>query len=258
MDESLLKKYAAEFNVSEDKLRVLIEDALQKRLGVKPPEPPPEKPPIEPIRRSETQYRPPEVEGGRGRVLVVRAEEELKPAVRRLDDLPTVEARLRHLLRRRRLDEEAARDWNRLREEATGGRQRPREEEPNRTRDEVPGKTRDDTPGRTTDETPNKTTDETPTKTVDRTVERTTERVVVVDRDALRMFIPALPASVFAMPAAAVLAVISRAAGAPIMLAPNIPRPLPRESFANWLDRVFGSGFSWRSLAAQRETFAFA
>ena len=32
-----------------------------------------------------------------------------------------------------------------------------------------------------------------------------------------------------------------------------------RCSFANWLDRVYaGSGFSWRSLAAQRETFVFA
>ena len=279
MDEQLLKKYASEFNVSEDKLRAFIEDVLQGRVGVKPPEPTPEKPPIEPKREQpkppETQFRPPETEGHtvttrEGQVLIVRPkEEEPQLTVKRLDDsnLPTVEARLRYLLRRRRrLDEEAARDWNRLREEATGGQRRTREdtarttdETPGRTTDETPNRTTDNTPDRTTDNTPTKTVDETPTKTVDRTVERVTEKVTVVDRDTLRMFIPLLPASVFAMPAAVVLPLLSRVVGSPIALAPGIPRPLPRESFANWLDRVFaGSGFSWRSLAAQRETFVFA
>jgi hypothetical protein len=73
------------------------------------------------------------------------------------------------------------------------------------------------------------------------------------------MFIPLLPASVFAMPAAVVLPLLSRAVGAPIALAPDLPKPSPRESFGSWLDRVFaGSGFSWRSLAAQKEAFVFA
>ena len=169
-----------------------------------------------------------------------------------------MEARLRYLLRRRRrLEEDAVR--GRSREEVADDRQRLREESPNRTRDEATGKTADEAPGRTRDETPNRTTDETPTKTVDRTVEKVVERVAVVDRDALRMFIPLLPAPLFAMPAAVVLPLLSRAVGTPLALAPDIPRPLPRESFANWLDRVFaGTGFAWRSLAAQREAFVFA
>jgi len=276
MDEALLKKHASEFGMSEDALMARLEGLLQRRVGVKPPETQPEKPPIEPVKPPEqkppvepikqpevkppeAQFRPPEaeVEAGRGQVLIVKPkEEELKPLVRRLEDLPTVEARLRYLLRRRRrLEEDAVR--GRSREEAADDRQRLREESPNRTRD--------DTPGRTRDETPNKTTDEMPTKTVDRTaekvtvVDRTVERVAVVDRDALRMFIPLLPASLFAMPAAVVLPLLSRAVGTPLALAPDIPRPLPRESFANWLDRVFaGTGFAWRSLAAQREAFVFA
>jgi len=45
----------------------------------------------------------------------------------------------------------------------------------------------------------------------------------------------------------------------PVALAPGLPKPSPRESFGAWLDRVFaGTGFKWRSLAAQRETFIFA
>jgi hypothetical protein len=52
---------------------------------------------------------------------------------------------------------------------------------------------------------------------------------------------------------------ISRTVGIPIALAPDIPRPSPREPFGSWLDRVFaGSGFSWRNLAAQKEAFVFA
>jgi hypothetical protein len=274
MDEALLKKYASEFNISEDALRTRLEELLQQHMGVKPPESPPEKPPIEPIRRPElskppeTQFRPPEteVETRGGQVLIVRPEEEPRLTVRRLEDLPSAEARLRYLLRRRRLDEETARDWNRLRSEVD--QQKLRKETPNKTRDEAPsktrdeetsvetGKTRDETPGKTKDEAPSKTVDETPGKTVDRTVER---EVVVLDRNTLRMFIPALPAYVFTLPVPMVLAMISRAVGTPIALAPGLPKPSPRESFANWLDRVYsGSGFSWRSLAAQRETFVFA
>jgi hypothetical protein len=229
---------------------------------VEPIKQPEAKPPIEPIKPPETQFRPPEteVETRGGQVLVVRAEEEPRLTVRRLDDLPTVQARLQYLLRRRRrLDEEAARDWNRLREEADG-QQRPREEarreDTARTTDETPNKTRDETPAKTVDETPNKTADETLAKTADRAVER---EVLVLDRDALRMLIPALPAPIFAMPAAAVLPLLSRIVGMPVALAPGLPKPSPRESFANWLDRVFaGTGFTWRSLAAQREAFVFA
>jgi hypothetical protein len=45
----------------------------------------------------------------------------------------------------------------------------------------------------------------------------------------------------------------------PVALAPGIPRPSPREPFGAWLDRVFaGTGFTWRTLAAQREVFVFA
>jgi hypothetical protein len=109
---------------------------------------------------------------------------------------------------------------------------------------------------------PDQTTVVTPTKTVEREVQKVTEKVrevVVLDRDAIRIIVPALPAPIFAMPATVVLPVISRMLGMPVALAPGIPRPLPRETFGAWLDRVFaGTGFTWRSVAAQRETFVFA
>jgi len=263
MDEQLLKKYATDFNIAEDRLRALIEELLQRRMGVKPPEPPPEKSPIEPIKSPEvqpkppeTQFRPPEVKTRDGQVLIVRPkEEELKPTVTRLDDLPAVQSRLRYLLRR----------W---RDEGTGyrlrgdvdGQQGLREDVPDKTGEKTPTRTRDEAPGKTADEAPNKTADEAPGKTIDTTPTKTADReVLVLDRDALRILIPALPASIFAMPAPAVLAFISRTVGMPVALAPGLPKPSPRESFGAWLDRVFaGTGFTWRSLATQKETFVFA
>jgi hypothetical protein len=170
------------------------------------------------------------------------------------------------LRRRGRLDEEPLR----LRE---GGVKREVEKVPGRTRggnvsekttDIVPDRTTDITPPKTADDTSPKPTNDTPPKLTDRTVvrevERVTEReVLVLDRDAIRMFVPALPAYIFAMPAPTVLAYISRVVGMPIALAPGIPKPSPREPFGSWLDRVFaGTGFSWRNLAAQKETFVFA
>jgi hypothetical protein len=272
-DESLLKKYAGEFGVDVDRLRAFIEDALQARMGVKAPAP--EKPPAEPrsmpekpIERAgpgkEHQFKPPEteVEARGGQVLIVRAkEEELKPLIRRLEELPTVQARPRALLMHRRGRGEAE-------------LQRPRgdevEQTPGKVRDEAvfdrttPNRAADEAPDRTPVTTPDRTTDVTPVKTTDRTVEREVQRVaerevLVLDRDALRLIVPALPASVFAMPVAVVLPMISRIAGMPVALAPGIPRPSPRESFGAWLDRVFaGTGFNWRALAMQKETFVFA
>jgi hypothetical protein len=61
------------------------------------------------------------------------------------------------------------------------------------------------------------------------------------------------------MPAPVALTFISKMVGLPIALAPSLPKPSPRESFGAWLDRVFaGTGFTWRSLAVQKETFVFA
>ena len=274
MDEALLKKYAAEYGIAEDKLRMFIEDALQGRLGVKPPEPAatPERPPIEPAKPPERppteptrppvgdQFKPPEVEAGRGQVLVVRPkEEELQLTVRRMEDLPAVGARLRYLLGRARVrpEPQRPREVGRRRDDAvTAGT-------PSRDTAEAPGRadtarTADDVTARTADEASGRTADEVQVRT-DVKVADADREVVVLDRDALRTLIPALPAYIFAMPAPAALAFISKAVGMPVALAPGIPRPSPREPFGSWLDRVFaGTGFTWRSLAAQKETFVFA
>jgi len=272
MDEALLQKRASEVGVDAEKLRALIEDALQKRMGIKPPEPlpTPEKPPIEPVKPAkEHQFKPPEVEveGRGGQVLVVKAEEELRPLIRRIEELPDVRNRLMVLLARRRRGRGDEADLQRLREEAA---QDVVERTPGRVRDDAevvpdrttPSKTTDEAPGRTTEGVPDQTTVVTPTKTVEREVQKVTEKVrevVVLDRDAIRIIVPALPAPIFAMPATVVLPVISRMLGMPVALAPGIPRPLPRETFGAWLDRVFaGTGFTWRSMASQRETFVFA
>jgi hypothetical protein len=268
MDGDSLKRYAAELGVDEGKLRALIEDALQRRMGIKPPEPlpAPEKPPIEPVKPAkEHQFKPPEVEveGRGGQVLVVKAEEELRPLIRRVEELPDVRNRLMVLLARRRRGRGDEADLQRLREEAaqdvverTPGRVRDNAEVvPDRT---TPSKTTDEAPGRTTEGVPDRTTVVTSTKTVEREVQKVRE-VLVLDRDALRIIVPTLPAPFFAMPAAVVLPLISRMLGMPAALAPGLPKPLPRETFGGWLDRVFaGTGFSWRSLAAQKEAFIFA
>ena len=278
MDEALLKKYATEFNISEDALRARLEELLQQRMGLKPPEPlpaPPERPPIAPIRREpsiepigrpetqpkppETQLRPPEteVQGGGGQVLVVRSKEEVRPTVRRLEELPEVQARLRALLRRRLREEESPEVGGvRVAEGETVARRRAQlEEQTPRVREESPAKTREEQPVKTR----GKEEQLTETQTSDEATVKAAADRVVLDNETLRAIIPALPAYVFTMPALTVLNMISRAVGAPIVLAPGIPRPLPRESFANWLDRVFaGTGFTWRSLAAQKETFVFA
>jgi len=253
MDETLLKKYAAELNISEDALRARLEELLQQRMGVKPPEPTPEKPPIEPIRRPETkppetQFRPPEteVETRGGQVLIVRAEEELKPAVRRLEELPEAQARLRALLRSR-LREESP-EVGSVRGE-TADAQTPKTRQTARPSEEQAPRVRDEQATRA----------EVAPKAAgaQRTAEG--EEVLVLDRNALRTLASALPAQVFTMPATQALAYISRVVGLPVALAPGIPRPSPRESFGAWLDRVFaGTGFTWRSLAAQKETFVFA
>lgn len=269
MDESLLRKYASELGLEELKLRERLEELLQQRMGLAPPkvETSPERPPIEPIRK-EAQFRPPEteVEGGRGQVLIVKAEEEPKLTVRRLEELPSVEERLRAIARRRlrTREKELERELERIRGTAEDAervrRRRPEEERGQRTDQTTDSTTGDrDTAGQPT--RTDGTTDQTTHTTTDRIATVTTgeREVVVLGRNTLRMFIPALPAYVFAMPAVTVLAMIGRAVGAPVTLPPNMPRPLPREPFGNWLDRVFaGSGFSWRSLAAQRESFVFA
>ena len=265
MDETLLKKYASEFGMSEDALRARLEELLQRRMGVKPPEtqPIPERPPIEPIRRPETQPKPPgppetEVQGGKGQVLIVRAEEEVRPAVRRLEELPDVQARLRTLLRSRLREESPEVGRVRSAEGEMAARRRGASDEQTpraRDREESPAKTREEQPVKTR----NKEEQLTKTQTSEETAVKTAADRVVLDNETLRTIIPALPAYVFTMPALTVLNMISRVVGAPIVLAPSIPRPLPRESFGAWLDRVFaGTGFTWRSLAAQKETFVFA
>jgi hypothetical protein len=259
MDVELLKRRASELGVAEDRLRAFIEDALQRRMGVKTPEPPPERPPIEPVKPAEHQFRPPEVEvgAGRGQVLLLKAEEELKPSVRRLEELPGVEERLKALLRGR-AKPELQRLRERLRERARDDADAvgtPGEAGTTGTADRAPGKTgTDDGAVLKTDD--KVTAGGTTVVKQERVVER---EVLVLDRDALRTFVPALPVSVFAMPAAVVLPMISRAVGMPVALAPGLPKPRPRETFGAWLDRVFaGTGFTWRSLAAQKETFVFA
>jgi hypothetical protein len=247
--------------VDAEKLRSLIEDALQKRMGIKPPEPQPasEKPPIEPVKPvKEHQFKPPEAEvkTRNGQVLIVRPEEELRPLARRFEELPDVQTRLRALLKRRGKGREET-DLERLREESV---QSDVGRSTDKSRDGLETALDRTVPNRTTDELPNRTADTVPDRTADVTPDKTTEReVLVLDRNALRMFVSALPAHVFSMPAASVLAFISRAAGAPIVLAPHLPRPMPRESFGAWLDKVFaGTGFRWRSIASQREAFVFA
>jgi len=268
MDEQLLKEHASKLGVSEDKLRTLIEEQLQKHMGVRPPpepQPMPEKPPIERIAPKRDQFKPPETDVSEGvvtregQVLIVKPKEEGHVTVRRLEELPDVQARLRALLRRRLQEKSPA---------TTRGAAK--DVESARASDEQVPKTR---PKETGEQTPRVKDEQTPrAEEGSRVKEEQTVRVgdeqipavetaerVVVDRDTLRAIVPALPTYVFAMPAPTVLAFISRAVGAPMVLAPNLPRPLPRESFGAWLDRVFaGTGFSWRSLAAQRETFVFA
>jgi len=263
MSDDLLKKYASELNMDVVKLRERLEELLQQRLGLAPPpEPPkpmPERPPIERLteRPPETQFRPPEggteVATKQGQVLIVRAREEPRPEVRRLEELPSVRERLRAVAR--------------LRERA---RERPRREEPQRAEEvqreriDKPQKQHEDQPQRERADQP--AGESAAEKTVDKTAERAAAEKVVeergvllLDRDALRVIVPALPAYVFALPAPLVLAMISREFGMPVALPPDVPRPGPREPFGRWLDRVFaGFGFTWRSLAAQKEMFVFA
>jgi len=295
-DRDLLKKYADEFGISESDLMTRAEEILQQRkLGVEPtkteqpkppesePQPsPPQPPPIElpksdvrpPIRRTprrETQFRPPETEVTTkdGQVLVVKPKEEPKPTA-------DAKTRLKRVPRRRpRVEEESDVDvGGRMRDSAESGER----ETAGRTEGSAGDRTTDvqadrgtqtdknvtnQTDNQTTDNTTQNTNDQTSTTTSTTTTSTTTTTAasdrVVINRETLRMIIPTLPASVFAMPAMTVLAMISQAAGAPIALPPNVPRPLPRESFGNWLNRVFaGSGFTWRSLAAQKEAFVFA
>jgi hypothetical protein len=264
MDGSMIKKYASELGVDEDKLRTLIEEMLQQRLGLAPPKTEPERPPIEPIRRPkppEAQHRPPEAEvAANGQALIVRAKEEPKPTAARLDNLPDVQTRLRRILRRRLKEEEppevGLRGTETLdRSVSTNDRSADVQTDKNKQTDR---QTADSTAvANKTADTSNTTATTTATTSAGTTT-AASDRVVVTT-ETLRAIIPALPAYVFSMPALTVLSMISQVVGAPIALAPGIPRPAPRESFANWLDRVFaGSGFSWRSLASQRETFVFA
>jgi hypothetical protein len=275
IDETLLQRRASELGVDTEKLRAFIEDALQRRMGVAPkpePQPMPERPPIERVAPKD-QLKPPETgvsgaEGSvtrEGQVLIVRPKEERR-AVARLEELPDVQTRLRVLLRRRLAEErpvvrDAAKDVEmvRMSDEQTP-RVRPKEGQRVKETEEQTPHVRDEQTPSPRHEEPQKTrTDEgQAVRTADELVASTAERVVL-DRETLRLIIPALPAHIFSMPATSVLAFISRAVGAPIALSPHLPRPLPRESFGAWLDRVFaGTGFKWRSLAAQRETFVFA
>ncbi len=258
MDEALLRKRAAELNVGEDRLRAFIEDVLQRRMGVRPPEPQPERPPVELIRRVEDQKRLPDTEGlvttREGQVLIVRPREEVR--VVRVEELPDVQARLRALLRRR-LAEEPQQRAAAVKEGEVAQVRRQKDEQTLRVRDadeQAPRvRSAEEQAPRVREEQAVRVGEE-----QDVAVRAVAERVVL-DRDALRAVVPALPAYVFTMPAPVVLAMISRAVGAPIALAPGLPRPSPRETFGAWLDRVFaGTGFTWRSLAAQRETFVFA
>jgi hypothetical protein len=230
MDEALLKKYASEFNISEDALRTRLEELLQQHMGVKPPESPPEKPPIEPIRRPERppthekspEFKPPETEGTvttrEGQVLIVRPEEGPRLNVKRLEDLPSVEARLRYLLRHRIIDEEVSSGRQRLSEVAG---EKAGSAEPSRTKDVV----------RSQQEPVAETPSADRTTTVDRTAvttstdEQRTSRVVT-ERELVR-FVPYLPPTLLAMPVSvalpAVAQIISQIVGAPVSL--RLPPP---------------------------------
>jgi len=281
MDESLLKKYADELNVAEDRLKEFIEDVLQGRISIKAPapekpgsqppaseKPEPAKPPIERIEHKSDQFKAPETgvsgaEGSvtrEGQVLIIKPKEEGRVAVARQEELPDVQTRLRALLRRRLAEERPAAVRGAEATDAQTPRARPKEAA--RASDEQTPRIRDEQAATPRLEEPPKSRadEELVARAVDEQVRAAdaAERVVL-DREMLRSIILALPAYTFSMPAASVLAFISRAAGAPIVLSPHLPRPLPRESFGAWLDRVFaGTGFRWRSLAAQRETFVFA
>jgi hypothetical protein len=253
-DRDLLRRYADEFGMSQDELMAKIEEILRQRWAPKP-EPPraePQRPPIERI-----EFRPPETgdaEGAvatrGGQVLIVKPKEGGR-VVARAEELPDAQARLRALLVRRMQAEE--------RPAATRG---VRDVETARASDEQAPRAREvgEQAPRVGDEqvATVRASDEAVPKTAaaQRVAE---EEVLVLDRGALRTLASALPAHVFTAPAPSVLAYISRVVGMPVALAPGIPRPSPREPFGSWLDRVFANtGFSWRSLAAQKETFVFA
>jgi len=257
-DRDLLKKYADEFGMSQDELMVKIEEILQQRGAPKTESPKaesqPERPPIERIAPKRDQFKPPETLSGaegavatrEGQILIVRPKEEGRITVARLEELPDVQTRLRAL--RGRLKEEGRATVRASDEQTPRARA---EEEP-----KVGARQQAETSPRQEEvQTPKafpKADQEVAPKTV-------AEEVLVLDRSGLRALIPMMPASVFNMPATETLAYVSRIVGMPVALAPGIPRPSPRESFGAWLDRVFaGTGFKWRSLAAQREVFVFA
>jgi hypothetical protein len=215
MDEAALRRYADELGIDIDKLRVRVEELLQRRMGVRLPEPQPERPPIEPVRPTEHQFRPPEVEGGRGQVLLLRTEKELKPlAVKRLEVLPTPGARLQHLLSRTRRVEEGLQRVHTV-----------RGEEPGRTRNVVPGRTADDVADKVRDvpDQPPRTDQPTLSRTEVDEVVRTR---VVTERELAR-FVPYLPPMLFALPVAVALPaaaqIISQVVGAPVAL--RLPPP---------------------------------
>jgi predicted nuclease with TOPRIM domain len=259
MDESTLRRYADELGVDAGKLRVRVEELLQRRMGVRPapePQPAPERPPIERM-QPKRDLRPPETEGAvvtrEGQVLIVMPKEGV--VVARLEELPNAQTRLRALLMRRLQGDDAAHG-------VTKERGVVKDVETVRASDEPKMRVRDEqtADARVKDEQAPRAEGGQAVRVADEQVRvaDVADRVVL-DRETLRSIVPALPAYVFSMPAPTVLAMISRAVGAPLVLAPGLPKPLPREPFGRWLDRVFaGTGFSWRAVAAQRETFVFA
>jgi len=245
-DREALRRLASDYGLPEDELMVRIEEFLrQRKLGAaqpKPqlaeqPKPPeattPERPPIEPIKK-ETQFRPPETEteGGRGQVLIVRPKEEERIVVRRLEDLPSVEARLRYLLRRRGRPEPTHRPglvepeteprfrqeplWEPRQEPGAGPRQEPQQGPKTEPRQE---------PQQGPQQKP-KTESSTEPKT-ESLEPRTESQTRVVTERELVQFVPYLPPQLLAMPVAlalpAVARIISQVVGAPVAL--RLPPP---------------------------------
>jgi hypothetical protein len=266
MDETLLKKYASEFGMSEDALRARLEELLQQRMGVKSPESPPEKSPIEPIRQPktkspETQFRPPETEGfvttREGQVLIVRPKED-RVVVRPTNELPDVQTRLRILRRRLKIKEEED-VGGRTRDTAAPGdrdaaNRSPGTTETERQTDRSSGTQADKASAETTDKQTTDTTQTTNSQTTtDASTTTTTSTVVVNERNAVQ-FIPYLPPSLLVAPVTVALPamaqIISQIVGAPVSLRLP-PPPSPNMPLGTYLRSML----RFPALGRQREVY---
>jgi len=239
-DREALRRLAADYSLPEDELMVRLEEFLrQRKLGVSQPKPQPveqpkppeaatlERPPIESLRteRPPEAGRPPETEGfattREGQVLLLRPEEEPRPLVRRLEDLPSLQARLRYLLRRRVRPEPATRLEPGEPELEDGLRRGTRQEpgagqgpgtEPRREAGVGPQQESKQQPGQAQAEVPGQAAG---------------SRVVVVTERELVRFVPYLPPQLLALPVSvalpAVAQVVSQLLGAPVSL--RLPPP---------------------------------